>query len=62
MPQAAPAAILRPTYVQSYNNPWVILVLVCLAQFMVILDATIVNVPLPSIRRERWHRRVERQS
>src|SRR5215216_6578961 len=31
------------------QNPWVILVLVCLAQFMVILDATIVNVALPSI-------------
>jgi EmrB/QacA subfamily drug resistance transporter len=30
-------------------NPWVVLVLVCLAQFMVILDATIVNVALPSI-------------
>jgi EmrB/QacA subfamily drug resistance transporter len=31
------------------TNPWVVLVLVCLAQFMVILDATIVNVALPSI-------------
>jgi EmrB/QacA subfamily drug resistance transporter len=31
------------------TNPWVILVLVCLAQFMVILDATVVNVALPSI-------------
>ncbi len=30
-------------------NPWVVLVLVCIAQFMVILDATIVNVALPSI-------------
>jgi len=30
-------------------NPWLVLVLVCLAQFMVILDATIVNVALPSI-------------
>jgi len=30
-------------------NPWIVLVLVCLAQFMVILDATIVNVALPSI-------------
>src|ERR687897_575318 len=25
------------------TNPWIVLVLVCLAQFMVILDATIVN-------------------
>ena len=30
-------------------NPWLVLCLVCLAQFMVILDATIVNVALPSI-------------
>jgi EmrB/QacA subfamily drug resistance transporter len=30
-------------------HPWVVLVLVCLAQFMVILDATVVNVALPSI-------------
>lgn len=30
-------------------SPWLVLVLVCLAQFMVILDATIVNVALPSI-------------
>ena len=31
------------------TNPWVVLVLICVAQFMVILDATIVNVALPSI-------------
>jgi EmrB/QacA subfamily drug resistance transporter len=31
------------------TNPWLILVLVCFAQFMVILDATIVNIALPSI-------------
>src|SRR5215217_5997062 len=30
-------------------NRWATLVVVCLAQFMVILDATIVNVALPSI-------------
>src|SRR5262245_53978936 len=34
------------------GNRWVTLVLVCLAQFMVILDATIVNVALPTIQRE----------
>jgi EmrB/QacA subfamily drug resistance transporter len=34
------------TYV---GNKWVTLVLVCLAQFMVILDATIVNIALPAI-------------
>ena len=31
------------------SNKWVVLVLVCFAQFMVVLDATIVNVALPSI-------------
>src|SRR4051794_24613803 len=30
-------------------NPWLVLALVCLAQFMVILDATIVNVALPTL-------------
>ena len=33
-------------------NPWLVLVLVCLAQFMVILDATIVNVALPTIQQD----------
>src|SRR6188768_3869780 len=33
----------------SSINRWLTLVVVCLAQFMVILDATIVNVALPSI-------------
>jgi EmrB/QacA subfamily drug resistance transporter len=33
----------------SVSNRWAALVVVCLAQFMVVLDATIVNVALPSI-------------
>ena len=33
-------------------NPWLILVLVCFAQFMVVLDATVVNVALPSIQND----------
>src|SRR5580658_9281940 len=33
------------------GNRWLILVIACLAQFMVVLDATIVNVALPSIQR-----------
>jgi EmrB/QacA subfamily drug resistance transporter len=36
----------------QHGNPWIVLVLVCLAQFMVILDATIVNVALPSIQKD----------
>jgi EmrB/QacA subfamily drug resistance transporter len=36
----------------AHKNPWLVLVLVCIAQFMVILDATIVNVALPSIQQD----------
>jgi EmrB/QacA subfamily drug resistance transporter len=36
---------------ESVTNRWLILVIACLAQFMVVLDATIVNVALPSIQR-----------
>ena len=35
----------------SSTNRWLILVIACLAQFMVVLDTTIVNVALPSIQR-----------
>ena len=38
--------------VRRATNPWVVLVLICLAQFMVVLDATIVNVALPSIQKD----------
>ena len=31
------------------TSRWLVLVIVCLAQFMVVLDATVVNVALPSI-------------
>jgi EmrB/QacA subfamily drug resistance transporter len=33
------------------TNRWIILVIACLAQFMVVLDITVVNVALPSIQR-----------
>ena len=33
------------------SSRWLVLVIACLAQFMVVLDATIVNVALPSIQR-----------
>jgi EmrB/QacA subfamily drug resistance transporter len=31
------------------TNKWIVLVVACMAQFMVVLDATVVNVALPSI-------------
>ena len=43
--RGAPAPAPKPHEV----NPWLVLVLVCIGQFMVVLDATIVNVALPSI-------------
>src|SRR5262245_13144593 len=42
-------AAARPAQSGFHVNPWLVLTLVCMAQFMVILDATIVNVALPSI-------------
>jgi EmrB/QacA subfamily drug resistance transporter len=35
---------------RNSTNPWVVLVIICFAQFMVVLDATIVNVALPHIK------------
>jgi EmrB/QacA subfamily drug resistance transporter len=43
------------------TNRWLVLVLVCLAQFMVILDATIVNVALPSIQADLGFSRADLQ-
>jgi EmrB/QacA subfamily drug resistance transporter len=43
-----PDEILEPPS-DGETNRWLVLVIVCLAQFMVILDATVVNVALPSI-------------
>ena len=40
----------------KHVNPWLVLRLVCVAQFMVILDATIVNVALPSIQADHAER------
>jgi EmrB/QacA subfamily drug resistance transporter len=36
---------------QRRVNPWIVLVVACMAQFMVVLDATVVNIALPSIQR-----------
>ncbi len=37
---------------ERQTNRWVVLVLVCMAQFMVVLDSTIVNVALPAIQHD----------
>src|SRR5262245_43557673 len=42
-------AIAAASQAARRTSPWLVLVLVCLAQFMVVLDATIVNVALPSM-------------
>ena len=40
---------LAPTAKTAPDRRRLVLVLVCIAQFMVVLDATVVNVALPSI-------------
>jgi EmrB/QacA subfamily drug resistance transporter len=42
----APSSTARTT-----PNPWLVLVIACLAQFMVVLDASVVNIALPSVQR-----------
>ena len=46
MSPGASAATPRRT---GTNNPWLAVVVLCVAEFMIVLDATIVNVALPSI-------------
>ncbi len=49
-PTATPTPVVAdPT--PSSTSRWLVLVIACLAQFMVVLDATVVNVALPSIQR-----------
>ncbi|HEX6395659.1 MAG TPA: MFS transporter [Acidimicrobiales bacterium] len=45
------SARLRELPETDGSNPWLTIVVVCVAQFMIVLDATIVNVALPSIQR-----------
>ena len=50
--RAAPsAAAIDAATSDPGRQPWWLLILLCVAQFMVILDATVVNVALPSIAR-----------
>jgi EmrB/QacA subfamily drug resistance transporter len=45
------ATAASPPSSSRATNPWLILVIACLAQFMVVLDATVVNIALPSVQR-----------
>jgi EmrB/QacA subfamily drug resistance transporter len=45
------AIAASPPSSRRASNPWLILVIACLAQFMVVLDITIVNIALPSVQR-----------
>ena len=49
MVRPAPASLRRMNANGSERKPWTTLILLGLAQFMVILDITVVNVALPSI-------------
>jgi EmrB/QacA subfamily drug resistance transporter len=42
---------MSETHEHKTHNPWLTVAVVCIAQLMVVLDATIVNVALPSIQR-----------
>ena len=42
-----------PSPLGGGRRPWSLMILLSVAQFMVILDATVVNVALPSIARSR---------
>src|SRR5579862_1649594 len=51
MSPSLPEEPMNATAGSRLTSRWLILVIACLAQFMVVLDATIVNVALPSIQR-----------
>ncbi|HET8980427.1 MAG TPA: MFS transporter [Solirubrobacteraceae bacterium] len=56
LPSPAVAPDRRPRRVDASDrraatNPWLVLVIACLAQFMVVLDITVVNIALPSVQR-----------
>ena len=45
-------AISQPHSASRHSNPWLVLAIVCFGQFMVVLDATVVNVALPTLQRD----------
>ncbi len=44
--------ISQPRSESRHVNPWLVLAIVCFGQFMVVLDATVVNVALPTLQRD----------
>src|SRR5205085_1738083 len=48
MTEALTPTLERP---RANVNPWLVLVIACMAQFMVVLDITVVNIALPSMQR-----------
>jgi EmrB/QacA subfamily drug resistance transporter len=46
-----PAATVVESPPGSATSKWLVLVIACMAQFMVVLDATVVNIALPSVQR-----------
>jgi EmrB/QacA subfamily drug resistance transporter len=46
-----PTATVVESRPGSATSKWLVLVIACMAQFMVVLDATVVNIALPSVQR-----------
>ncbi len=51
MSATAPTVSVAPPGAGRTINPWLVLVIACLAQFMVVLDSSIVNIALPAVQR-----------
>src|ERR671929_2130300 len=51
-PTTAPTAERRPMSIAENRKRWIALLVLCLGVLMIVLDATIVNVALPSIRED----------
>src|SRR5690349_19642365 len=58
---AAHQSFRHPTADRDTRQPWAVLALLAVAQFMVVLDITIVNVALPSIGRSLGFARADLQ-
>lgn len=51
MSEALTAPVIDSPPTSRTVNKWLVLVIACMAQFMVVLDATVVNIALPSVQR-----------